>query len=73
MFNLQELLRRAAEKGIDDRRIAEITGRNYATIWRWRNKPPSAFVCDEGVMRLVREIEAGSLSGSAPSVRPPNS
>ena len=63
MLNLQDILERASAKGIDDRRIAEITGRNYSTVWRWRRNPNTAFVYDDGIRRLVDEIEERPRQG----------
>lgn len=56
--NLTELLKRADEKGLSDREIAEITGRDYTTVWRWRQKPKTAFVFDKGIEKLVKVLNA---------------
>lgn len=55
-MELGELLRRADDQGLNDREIAELTGRNPSTIWRWRKKPPKAFIFDEGVRRLIEKL-----------------
>ncbi|MHC5536714.1 hypothetical protein ACYOEI_00385 [Singulisphaera rosea] len=53
MYDLRTLLEEAESKGLDDHQIAEITGRNYTTVWRWRQKPDTAFMFDDGIRRLV--------------------
>ena len=59
MFQLAELLSKAAAKGLTDQQIATITGRDRSTVWRWRKKPDTAFVFDEGIRRLEREVRDG--------------
>jgi transposase len=57
MKSLSELLREADAKGLSDQEIATITGRNYSTVWRWRQKPDTSFVFDEGIRKLIRTLE----------------
>ena len=57
MKNLSDLLREASEKGLSDHEIASITGRNYSTVWRWRHKPNTSFVFDEGIQKLIQTLD----------------
>jgi hypothetical protein len=55
-MNLKELLARAKAKGLSDREIAQITGKDYTTVWRWRKKPNTAFVHDKGIEKLEKAL-----------------
>lgn len=56
MTSVSELLDRATAKRLTDKDIARITGRNPATVWRWRNRPPRAIMLDEGILRLMEAV-----------------
>ena len=60
MKSLSDLLREASEKGLSDLEIASITGRNYSTVWRWRQKPNTSFVFDEGIQKLIQTLDQKS-------------
>jgi transcriptional regulator with XRE-family HTH domain len=56
IVNLQELLALAKRKGLTDRQIAKITGRNYTTIWRWKQNKKKDFVFDSGIRKLIKAL-----------------
>lgn len=56
-LRIGDLMRRAQALGMSHSEIAECTGRDRSTVWRWANGRCGRCLLDEGVGRLIARLE----------------